>query len=218
MNLSLNFLFNLIQFLVCDAVLDIALIIDNSGSIANGTNSHENYNLLKQFINSLLDTLHVAPDKTRVGVVRFSTSVHTEFKLDTYMDNKQAMKQHVEAMPFEGFDTNISGALKQARTDIFGNTGDRSYIPNVVIVIADGQSNIANDETRPAANLLKQASTAVYVVAVVTKDFDREELEHIASDPDSDHYFESPTITTLPILKCKLLKRVCKEEIFSQCV
>ena len=208
-----------VQFSVCDAVLDIALLIDNSGSISNKTNSDENYILLKQFVNSLLDTLYIAPDKTRVGVIRFSTNVFTEFKLNTYMNNKQAMKQHVKAMPFESTATNISGALKQARTELFdASSGDRSYIPNVVIVIADGQSNKDESHTPRAARLLKEAATAVYVVAVVTKDFDREELEFIASDPDSEHYFESPTITTLPVLKCRLLKRVCKEDIFSQCV
>ena len=121
-------------------------------------------------------------------------------------------------MPFEGHDTNISGALKQTRTQIFdARFGDRSFVPNVAIVIADGQSNVDSHETRPAARQLKD-NTVVYVVAVITKDFQQEELEYIATDPDSDHYFESPTITTLPILKCKLLKQVCKEEIFSQCV
>ena len=121
-------------------------------------------------------------------------------------------------MPFERFDTNIAGALKQVKLDIFNEeSGDRSYIPNVVIVIADGQSNINTLETRPAARQLKQ-STTVYVVAVITKYFHKEELEYIATDPDSDHYFESPTITTLPILKCRLLKQVCKKEVFSQCI
>ena len=199
-------------------MLDIALVIDNSGSITNGTMSRENYVLLKQFVNSLLDTLHIAPDKTRVGAIRFSTSVSTEFRLETYMNDKEAMKRHINDMPFEGFDTNISGALKETRTNIFNSShGDRSFIPNVAIVIADGQSNVNSIQTRPAARLLK-TNTVVYVVAVITRDFQKQELEYIATDPDSDHYFESPTITTLPILKCKLLKQVCKEEIFSQCV
>ena len=84
-------------FSVCDAVLDIALLIDNSGSITNGTTSHENYNLLKQFVNSLLDTLNIAPDKTRVGAIRFSTNVSTEFTLKTYMSDKEGMKRHIES-------------------------------------------------------------------------------------------------------------------------
>ena len=199
----------------------MALIIDNSGSIQNGSTTNENYIILKEFVKSLIDTLDIGPDRTRLGVVRFSTSVATEFQLDTYLNDKTAMKQHIDAMPFEGFDTNISGALQRARTDIFvENHGDRSFIPNVAIVIADGQSNINEAQTRPQARMLKNASggTRVYVVAVVTRDFDQAELEYIASDPDRDHYFESPAITTLPVVKCKLLKHVCTKEVFSQCV
>ena len=122
------------------------------------------------------------------------------------MNNKQAMKQHVEAMPFEAKDTNTAGALKQAENDIFNpNSGDRSYILNVIIVISDGQSNINHLQTPKVARQLQGIST-VYVVAVINNYFNQEELEYITSDPDKDHYFDSPTIMTLPILKCKLLQ------------
>ena len=205
---------------VCNAVLDIALLVDNSGSIKNGSMTSENYAILKAFVKSLIDTLDVGRARTRVGLVRFSTDVHTEFRLNTYMDNKAAMKRHVDSMPFDGKDTHISGALQRTRTDIFSPLhGDRPWIQNVAIVIADGQSNILKHRTRPEATLLKDSGrTRVYVVAVVTKEHDQEELEFIASDPDSAHYFDAPTITTLPLLKCKLLKGVCTEEVFKQCV
>ena len=204
---------------VCDAILDIALVIDNSGSIENNTDDNQNYVLLKDFIKSLLDILDIAPNKTRVGAIRFSTHVHTEFKLDSYMDDKEGMKRHIENMQYEGLRTNISGAIKQTRSEIFNiNHGDRPNIPNVAIVIADGESNVDEYDTRPQARLLKEENTIVYVVAVRTQKFNKKELEYIASDPDSDHYFVSPTIKNLPTLKCNLLKHVCREARFDECV
>ena len=64
--------------------------------------------------------------------------------------------------------------------------------------------------TRPEATMLKDEKTLVYVVAVLTQKFDEEELKFIASDPDSDHYFVSPTIRNLPAIKYNLLKHVCQ--------
>ncbi len=67
--------------------------------------------------------------------------------------------------------------------------------------------------TQPEAELLKrEADTFVYVVAVLTQKFDEHELKLIASDPDSDHYFVSPTIRNLPAIKYNLLKHVCQQE------
>ena len=127
-------------FSVCDVILDLALIIDNSGSIRNETTKDENYILLKEFVKSLLDILDIAPDRTRVGALRFSTTVQTEFKLDTYMADRELMKARIDSMQFEGSETNISGALRQARFDIFdSNHGDRPNIQNVAIVVADGK-------------------------------------------------------------------------------
>ena len=66
--------------------------------------------------------------------------LQTEFKLDTYMANRELMKAHIDRMQFEGSETNISGALRQARYDIFdSNHGDRPNIQNVAIVVADGE-------------------------------------------------------------------------------
>ena len=73
-----------------------------------------------------------------------------------------------------------------------------------------GESNVDQGRTRPEAIQLKDANTLVYVVAVLTQKFDEEELKYIASDPDVDHYFVSPTIRNLPAIKYNLLKHVCQ--------
>ena len=100
------------------------------------------------------------------------------------MHDKEGMKRHIENMHYEGLRTNISGAIKQTRSEIFDiNHGDRPNIPNVAIVIADGESNVDEIDTRPQARLLKEDNTIVYAVAVRTQKFNKKELEYIASDP-----------------------------------
>ncbi len=123
------------------------------------------------------------------------------------------MKLHIDNMEFEGSQTNISGALWQAGQDIFNyERGDRLDVQNVAIVLADGESNVDAQKTQEQALKLKYEDTLVYVVAVLTQKFDEKELKFIASDPDSDYYFVSPTIRNLPAIKYNVIKHVCKDK------
>ena len=199
--------------------MDLAIVIDNSGSIKNeSTQSMENknYDNLKKFVKSLFDILTIGKNATRVGVVRFSDRASTVFKLDTFFD-RVFMKQAVDEMPFDGGLTNISGALKQIKRDVFNiHHGDRPDVRNVVIIIADGESNVDPQATSKAARDLKAAYTRLYVVAVLTTKFDETELRDIASNPDKDHYFNSPSIANLPAIRYSLLRHVCEQDIIQQ--
>ncbi len=184
-------------------------MIDNSGSIEDARVG--NYQLLKDFIKSLLDILDVSPTGIHVGAVRFSTSVVTEFRLDRYTSSED-MKAHIDQMPFEGQETNISGALWNTQHDLFSNNpGDRPNVDNVVLVVADGESNVDANYTMQRAEQLKQDNTKVFVVAVETNKFDEAELRFIASDPDQDYYFVSPSIENLPKIERSLLVNICKQ-------
>ncbi len=123
------------------------------------------------------------------------------------------MKQAIDNMPFDGGLTNISGALRQTRRDIFNfHNGDRPDVRNVVIVIADGESNVDPDKTAYEARMLKNQLTRLYVVAVQSVKFDETELKDIASDPDNEHYFNSPSVSNLPAIRYSLLKHVCEQD------
>ena len=93
------------------------------------------------------------------------------------MADREAMEAHIDAMYFEGLRTNVSGALRQIRFEIFDpNHGDRPQVPNVAVVTADGESNVDEDDTRPQARLLKEDNTRVFIVAVRTQKFNKREL------------------------------------------
>jgi len=46
--------------------------------------SYDNFKLLKEFINRVIDQLDVGEDKTRIGMVVFSTYAQNYFFLNTY--------------------------------------------------------------------------------------------------------------------------------------
>ncbi len=65
----------------CDVDMDLAIVIDNSGSIKNESTQsleNKNYDNLKKFVKSLLDILNIGQDDTRVGVVRYGLSGNAE--------------------------------------------------------------------------------------------------------------------------------------------
>ncbi len=69
--------------------MDLAIVIDNSGSIKNeSTQSHanKNYDNLKNFVKSLVDILDVSDTATKVGIVRFSDVATTVLRLNAYSD------------------------------------------------------------------------------------------------------------------------------------
>lgn len=59
-----------------------------------------------------------------------------------------------------------AGALKQTKQDLFNiRHGDRPDVRNVVIIIADGESNVDPLQTSRAARRLKEAMARLYVVS-----------------------------------------------------
>ena len=66
--------------------MDLAFIIDNSGSIRDKNKDGDNYDRLKEFLANLVDQLDVGMDRTRVAAVRFSDVAELEFHLDDYND------------------------------------------------------------------------------------------------------------------------------------
>ena len=201
--------------------MDLALIIDNSGSIRdknvkNATNHTvvDHYQTLKDFINSLLDIMDVGPLNTRVGALQFSHKSHVVFHLNTY-STKAQMKDAINRMTLIGSTTNTSGGIRLGRLGIFNPyEGDRPDQPNVMIVITDGESNVAQNETIREAEIAKNAGITIFVVGVTQK-INETELKAIASDPDRDHYFNSTSIANLFTIKNKLLKHVCHEDVIT---
>jgi len=111
-------------------------VIDESGSI--GT---RNFDLMKDFMSHLVSRLDVDSGYTRVGIVSFSSSVLTSINLNAHT-SLAGLQSAINALTYSGGGTNTFLALEHVRTTMLTSAaGDRSGVPNVVVVLTDGQSH-----------------------------------------------------------------------------
>ena len=188
--------------------------MDNSGSIKdrNPTDkSYDNYQLMKDFIHSLLDRIDVGIEKTRVAVIRYSNSASVVFTLNRFF-TKNAIYEGIQEMGYQGGETNTSGALRMMRNEVFRtDAGDRPEVRNIGLVITDGNSNRDENLTLPEARAAKADGITLFSVGI-TNQINETELKLIASPPVEDHYYNSTEFYQLDSLLVRLLKDVCKTE------
>ena len=115
---------------------DIIFVVDESGSIGSS-----NFNLVKSFLSRLVCRLDIDSGNTRVGLVTYASNVGSGFNLSDY-NTVAPMQSAISRLTYSTGGTNTSGALAYVRTTMLtAAAGDRSNVPNVVVVLTDGQSN-----------------------------------------------------------------------------
>ena len=115
---------------VCNAVADVAFIVDSSGSIGR-----INWRKMLEFLNEMVDELNVGPDKTHIAVVAYSTRARTEFTFNRLAGSavtKQGYATLINRIRFQRGFTFIDKGLSLAEKEIFTTaTGMRPELPQV---------------------------------------------------------------------------------------
>ena len=174
----------------CNPAMDLVFVIDSSGSIEDA--APENWNRLLAFVNKIVDKRTISSSATQVGVVRYSTDVVNSFYLNTH-NSKAAVMQAISNIPYEGHSTNTAGGIRDMRTVQFTAVhGDRPGVPNVAIVITDGESIVNPQNTVPEAQSAHNAGITIYSIGV-TQNVERDEVRDISSPPhiQNQNYFLS---------------------------
>ncbi|NXC49579.1 MATN4 protein, partial [Penelope pileata] len=132
--------------------VDLVFVIDGSKSLGE-----DNFEIVKQFVSGILDTLEISPKAARVGLLQYSTEVRTEFTLRQFSSAKD-MKKAVSQMKYMGRGSMTGLALKRMFERSFTETeGARPYsanIPRISIVFTDGR---AQDEVSEWAARAKRS-------------------------------------------------------------
>lgn len=133
---SNNKLLHLLAVSACtDAATDVVFLIDGSKSVRP-----ENFELVKRFINQIVDKLDVSVRNTHVGLVQYSSAVKLEFPLGKYT-NKKDIKDGVKKMTYMERGTMTGQALGFLVDKSFSPVhGARSAAVKVGIVFTDGRS------------------------------------------------------------------------------
>ena len=180
-------------------------MLDQSGSVGR-----DNHDIAKEFIINVADFFEIGLDKTRIGLVTYSTNSRIKFDLDRYT-TKNELEDAINRVEFPGGRTATNLALENARVLLDPNEGhgarpSQDGIPKIAILITDGKSN-QGGVTGPA-NDLKAAGVQVYTVGI--GNIELPELLAISSDPDEDFVFLLDSfqdtvgfVTTLSVVTCE---------------
>ncbi|XP_042260506.1 collagen alpha-1(XXVIII) chain-like isoform X2 [Thunnus maccoyii] len=190
--------------------MELVFVIDSSESVGP-----ENFEIIKDFVNALVDRVTVGRNATRIGLVLYSLEVKLVFNLARYV-SKQDIKQAIRNIPYMGEGTHTGTAIRKATQEAFYSS--RVGVSKVAIVITDGQTDkrepvkldLAVREAH-AANIEMFALGIVNTSDPTQAEFLRE-LNLIASDPDSEHMFLIDDFNTLPALESKLVSQFCEDE------
>nr|XP_033495873.1 collagen, type XXVIII, alpha 1b isoform X3 [Epinephelus lanceolatus] len=188
--------------------LELVFVIDSSESVGP-----DNFNVIKDFVNALIDRASVSRDTTRVGVVLYShiNMVVASLRQEATRDE---IKSAVRSMTYLGEGTFTGSAIQQAN-QVF--KAARAGVRKVAIIITDGQADKRDTVSLERAVSEAQGSNIeTFVIGVVNESdplFEefKKELNLMASDPDSDHVYLIDDFKTLPALEKKLLSHICED-------
>ncbi|XP_044063005.1 matrilin-2-like isoform X2 [Siniperca chuatsi] len=185
-----------------DGVMDLVFVIDGSKSLGPA-----NFELVKQFVNGIVDSLDISRTGTHVGLLQYSTKVRTEFALGQYT-TAQGIKQAVYRMQYMGRGSMTGSALRHMFEFSFSaKEGARPNIPRVSIVFTDGRSQ---DDVSEWANKAKNSGVTIYALGVGKAI--EQELREIASEPDEKHLYYAEDFENMGEITKKLKSRICKDK------
>ncbi|XP_041422496.1 matrilin-2 isoform X1 [Xenopus laevis] len=183
--------------------VDLVFVIDGSKSLGE-----DNFEIVKQFVNGILDSLEISQKAARVGLIQYSTHVRMEFTMAQYSSAKE-VKKAVSQIKYMGRGSMTGLALKLMHEKSFSEAqGARPRsmgVPRVAIVFTDGR---AQDEVSEYARKAKQSGITIYAIGV-GKAID-EELQEIASAPQEKHVIYAEDFSAMGYITEKLKSSICE--------
>ncbi|XP_048464440.1 matrilin-4 isoform X1 [Rhincodon typus] len=191
------------------ANIDLVFVIDGSKSVRP-----ENFELVKKFVNNIVDALDISSQGTRVGLVQYSSRVRTEIPLGVHT-SAVAVKKAVNNVVYMEKGTMTGLALKHMVENVFTEAGGArpgsQSLPRVGIVFTDGRSQ---DSITEWAKKAKDAGITMYAVGVGKAVED--ELQEIASEPVDQHFFYASDFNIIDQIAENLKVNICEEEVTGQ--
>ncbi|XP_052327166.1 collagen alpha-1(XII) chain-like isoform X5 [Oncorhynchus keta] len=182
-----------------DVQADVVILVDGSYSIGLS-----NFAKVRSFLEVLVNSFDIGPDKIQISLVQYSRDAHTEFYLNTHRDLSAVVKA-VRTFPYRGGSTNTGRAMTYVREKVFlANRGSRPNVPRVTILITDGKSS---DSFKDPATKLKKADVEIFAVGV--KDAVRSELEAIANEPVETHVYTVEDFDAFQRISKELTQSIC---------
>uniref|UniRef100_A0A8C5XFU6 VWFA domain-containing protein n=1 Tax=Microcebus murinus TaxID=30608 RepID=A0A8C5XFU6_MICMU len=155
---------------------DVVFLIDGSDGVSSG------FPLLKEFVQRVVESLDVGPDRVRVAVVQYSDRTRPEFYLNSYMD-QQGVVSAVRRMDLLGGPTPNTGAALDfvLRNILVGSAGSRMAegVPQLLLVLTADRSA---DDVRGPSGAVKRGGAVPIGIGIGNADI--AEMQTISYVPD----------------------------------
>jgi collagen type VI alpha len=186
----------------CNNNVDLFIAVDGSGSM-----NQRGFDLMRAFVSGLINALPVDTGNARVGLDLFSDNTDIQWGLTTH-STRSAMLAQLATLVYPRGRTNTGASIRSMVTE-FGRPGaDRSNVPNVLLILTDGNSNDMPN-TLAAAYEAKKAGFDVFTVGI-GQWTNPEELRSVASWPYERYYIRVEGFAGLDdILQARLRNLFC---------
>ena len=185
--------------------MDLGFILDGSGSI-NHIDAG-NWQRLLEWIGQVISRL---PEQgTQVGVVVFSIRGELKIRLDEYHTHISLIDA-IKTLCYPNDHTNIADGLHTARTQLFNEqNGNRKNVPNIAVLITDGES--VNDKGNTIRNAQALHRDGIEIICIGISDaINEDEIRAISSPPHIKdvNYFIRSRFDSLQDLTDTLIERI----------
>jgi uncharacterized protein YegL len=181
----------------CDAIIDLTLIIDSSGSI-----KPNDFEKGKEALMDLVSRLNVDVKKAGVAIVNYASNLSLSAQTEVFQFDKPELLKQIAALPRLGTRTATGDALALAKSYCDARCRDVTEgIPRIFAVFTDGHSN-EGQPAIPAAQSIRDLPTEGTIFAIGIGDIGKtgqDELLGIAGDQDYvlniDSYLDLARVT-----------------------
>ena len=192
---------------MCDKAIDIAFILDSSGSIMK-----DEFSEARNFVKAIMETLTVSRESSHVGVMIYSNEARIMARFNEIQSNKE-LEDELDNLPHLRGKTRIDLALRLANAQLFTGSGGMrrsTSVAKVAMVITDGRQSPAADAIRLDEAVAPLLVKGVKVLAIGVGDkIDREELEMMVGSQELA--FWAVSYRALRVQLAKIAAQVCHD-------
>lgn len=198
-----------------DCKLDLLFLVDGSSTICNGKppDNCPNWKANLRFINTIVSSLTIGPDNTKVAFVKYGNEAVVRWNLNQHTDKKSLINA-IDSETLPGGELSSTDSFEVVLTDVYNNEtiGDRPGVFNVAIMITD-DVNVTHAVAVATSKKLQEAAHAKMLVVCVTERCSEDCAKAVSSYPNARGvtYFMAKKYSLIETVRKSLLDHLCEK-------